>query len=82
MNKTTLALEVGGTETLTATVLPTDADDKTINFTSSDTAFATITPVQGKVTAMAAGTATITVTTSNGLTATCEVTITAPSGGA
>lgn len=81
LNKTTLTLEVGGTETLTATVLPADAEDKTINFTSSDTAIATVTPVQGKVTAVAAGTSTITVTTSNGLTATCEVTVTAASGG-
>jgi uncharacterized protein YjdB len=81
LNKTTLALEVGGTETLTATVLPADAEDKTINFTSSDAAIATVTPVQGKVTAVAAGTSTITVTTSNGLTTTCEVTVTAASGG-
>lgn len=81
MNKTTLSLEVGGNETLTATVLPEDAEDKTINFTSSDTAIATVTPVQGKVTAVAAGTSTITVTTPNGLTATCEVTVTAASGG-
>ncbi|WEA55755.1 Ig-like domain-containing protein [Lactococcus lactis] len=81
LNKTTLALVIGATETLSATVLPADAEDKTINFTSSDTAIATVTPVQGKVTAVAAGTSTITVTTSNGLTATCEVTVTAASGG-
>ncbi|WP_459788798.1 Ig-like domain-containing protein [Lactococcus garvieae] len=82
MNKTTLPLEVGGTETLTATVAPADAEDKSVQFSSSDTAIATVTPVQGKVTAVAAGTSTITVTTVNGKTATCEVTVTEPSGGA
>lgn len=81
MNKTTLSLEVGGTETLTATVAPSDAEDKSVQFSSSDTAIATVTPVQGKVTAVAAGTSTITVTTVNGKTATCEVTVTEPSGG-
>lgn len=82
MNKTTLSLEVGGTETLTATVAPTDAEDKSVQFSSGDTAIATVTPVQGKVTAVAAGTSTITVTTVNGKTATCEVTVTEPGGGA
>ncbi|MFP7215900.1 Ig-like domain-containing protein [Lactococcus garvieae] len=81
MNKTTLSLEVGGTETLTATVVPADAEDKSVQFSSSDTAIATVTPVQGKVTAVATGTSIITVTTVNGKTATCEVTVTEPSGG-
>lgn len=82
MNKTTLSLEVGGTETLTATVAPTDAEDKSVQFSSSDTAIATVTPVQGKVTAVAVGTSAITVTTVNGKTATCEVTVTEPGRGA
>lgn len=80
MNKTTLSLEVGATETLTATVLPTDANDKSVQFSSSDAAIATVTPVQGKVAAIAEGTVTITATTINGKTATCEVTVT-PAGG-
>lgn len=67
---------------MTATVTPADAEDKSVRFSSSDTAFATVTPVQGKVTAVAAGTSTITVTTVNGKTATCEVTVTEPGGGA
>ncbi|MFK4904199.1 Ig-like domain-containing protein [Lactococcus petauri] len=82
MNKTTLSLEVGGAETLTATVVPADAEDKSVQFSSSDTAIATVTPVQGKVTGVAIGTSTITVTTVNGKTATCEVTVTEPGGGA
>lgn len=81
MNKTTIALEVGGTETLTATVLPEDADDKTVTFTSSDPTIATVTPKQGSVVGKAAGTTKITGTTANGLTVTCEVTVTAASGG-
>ncbi|OZG88061.1 hypothetical protein BG732_15515, partial [Staphylococcus aureus] len=63
MNKTTLTLEVGATETLTATVLPENATDKSVQFSSSDPAIATVTPVQGKVTGVAKGTATVTGTT-------------------
>lgn len=81
MNKTTLALEVGGNETLTATVLPADADDKTVTFTSSDPTIATVTPKQGNVVGKAAGTTEITGTTVNGLTVTCGVTVAAASGG-
>ena len=76
MNKTTLSLVVGANETLTATVLPADADDKTVTFTSSDPTIATVTPKQGNGVGKAAGTTTITGTTSNGLTVTCEVTVT------
>lgn len=81
MNKTTLSLEVGGNETLTATVLPEDAEDKTVTFTSSDPTIATVTPKQGNVVGKAVGTTEITGTTVNGLTVTCEVTVTAASGG-
>lgn len=72
---------MGATETLSATVAPTDSTDKSVQFTSSDATVATVTPVQGKVTAIKAGTATITATTVNGKTATCEVTVTAASEG-
>ena len=68
-------------ETLSATVVPSDASDKSVQYSSSNTAIATVTPVQGKVTAIAAGTATVTAKTVNGKTATCEVTVTEPSGG-
>lgn len=76
-----MTLEVGANETLSATVVPSDASDKSVQYSSSNTAIATVTPVQGKVTAIAAGVATITAKTINGKTATCEVTITEPSGG-
>lgn len=76
-----MALEVGANETLSATVVPSDASDKSVQYSSSNTAIATVTPVQGKVTAIAVGGATVTAKTINGKTATCEVTITEPSGG-
>ncbi len=81
MNKTTATLTVGATETLSATVSPETATDKSVKFTSSDETITTVTPVQGKVTAVKAGTATITATTSNDKTATCKVTVTAASEG-
>ncbi|MDE6480675.1 MAG: Ig-like domain-containing protein [Muribaculaceae bacterium] len=74
LNKTTLSLTEGETGTLTATVAPSDATDKTVTWTSSDEKIATV--KNGIVTAIAPGTATITVTAS-GKTATCEVTVNA-----
>ncbi len=76
LNKTTLELKVGKTATLTVTVSPADAVDKTVSWTSSDAGVATV-DANGKVTAVKAGKATITVTTTDGnKTATCEVTVT------
>jgi hypothetical protein len=81
LNKSTLSLNVGGNETLTATVAPDNATDKSVTWTSSNDAVATV-DSNGKVTAVAAGTATITVTTTDGsFTATCDVTVTRPSSG-
>lgn len=68
---------VGASETLSATVLPADATDKSVKYSSSDEKIATVTPVQGKITGIAAGTATLTAKTANGKTAVCEVTVTA-----
>ena len=74
-DKTTL--NVGEKQTLTATVLPADATNKTVTWASSDPAVATV--ENGVVTAVGKGTATITVTTANGgYTATCEVTVKLP----
>ena len=75
LNKTELTLETGGSETLTATVAPSDATNKNVTWKSSNTAVATVDD-NGKVTGVAAGEATITVTTEDGgKTATCKVTV-------
>lgn len=76
LNKPQLSLVKGATETLTATVLPTTATDKTVIWESSDTAVATV--KDGIVTAVAAGNATITAKAGE-KTATCAVTVTNPS---
>lgn len=76
LNKPQLSLVKGATETLTATVLPTTATDKTVIWESGDTAVATV--ENGVVTAVAAGNATITAKAGE-KTATCAVTVTNPS---
>ena len=75
LDKTELALSVGGVGTLKATVAPEDATDKTVIWTSSSTAIATVDD-NGNVTGVAAGTATITAQAGD-KTATCVVTVTA-----
>ena len=77
LNKTSATLNVGGTETLTATVAPSNATNKTVTWTSSNSSVASVS--NGVVTAKAAGTATITVKTADGnKTATCTVTVKTP----
>ena len=72
LNKSSLSLAVGGSETLTATVAPNNATNKNVTWTSSDATKATV--ADGVITAVATGTATITVTTADGnKTATCAV---------
>ena len=77
LDTTTASLEVGKTTTLTATVEPSDATDTRVTWTSSDTSVATVAP-DGTVTAVKAGTATITATAEGdtGKFATCTVTVT------
>ena len=77
LDKTTLEMNVGDEETLTATVAPADADDKSVIWSSDNVDVATV--ANGKVTAVGAGEATITAKTNDGgFTATCTVTVTAP----
>ena len=77
LDQTELTLLVDETATLVATILPEDATDKSVTWASDNEDVATV--VDGVVTAVAAGTATITVTTVDGnLTATCEVTVVTP----
>ena len=75
LDVTELALEVPATATLTATVAPEEATEKAVVWASDNEAVATV--AEGVVTAVAEGTATITVTTvDGGFTATCIVTVT------
>ncbi|MDE6724549.1 MAG: Ig-like domain-containing protein, partial [Ruminiclostridium sp.] len=76
LNKNELSLEKGESATLTATVIPDDADDKTVTWTSSATAVATV-DENGKVTAVGGGKAVITAKAGD-KSATCEVTVTVP----
>lgn len=81
LDKNTLSLEEGATGQLTASVSPTDATDKAVSWSSDTTTVATVDNT-GKVTAVKAGTAKITVKTTDGSkTAVCTVTVTAPAEG-
>jgi uncharacterized protein YjdB len=74
LNKTSTTLAIGGTETLTATVLPASAN-QSVTWSSSSTSVARVSDA-GVVTAVSAGTATITATTEDGgFRATCAVTV-------
>ena len=70
LSQTTAALTEGETVTLTATVTPADATDKTVTWSTSDAAVATV--ENGVVTAVSEGTATITAKAGD-MTATCEI---------
>ena len=77
LNKTTTSLEVGANETLVATSTPVDATDKTGQWTSDKSSVVTV-DANGKMNAVAEGTANVTYTANDGgLTAKCVVTVTA-----
>ena len=74
LNITEKTLEIGGTVTLKATISPENATNKNVTWSTSNDKVATV--KDGVVTAIGAGTATITVTTEGGgKTATCEITV-------
>ena len=72
LDKNAIELTEGETTTLTATVTPSDATDKTVAWTTSDESIATVD--NGVVTAVSEGTATITAKAGN-YTATCTITV-------
>ena len=65
------------TETLVANVIPENATDTTVAWTSEDETIATVS-VNGQIKGIAPGTVTINATSANGVTGTCEVTVVAP----
>ena len=72
LDQNTLSLEVGKTGTLTATVAPDDATDKTVTWTTDDAEVATV--EDGTVTAVAVGEAVITAKAGD-KTATCNIVV-------
>lgn len=78
LSKSTLTLTEGDSETLTATVSPSNATDKTVTWTVSPSGYATVSG--GVVTALKEGSCTITAT-AGGKSATCAVTVEAAASG-
>lgn len=74
LNKSELTLEIDGEETLTATVVPDNATDKTVTWSVTPTGIVTVD--NGKVTAVTTGEATVTAT-ADGKSASCAVTVAA-----
>jgi uncharacterized protein YjdB len=75
LDKTTSTLKVGNNLILNATVSPTNADTKTVSWSSSNNNVATV-DTNGKVTAVGVGNATITVKTTDGnKISTCAITV-------
>lgn len=73
LDKAAISLTEGETVKLTATVAPSTAN-QAVTWTSNNAGVASVS-ADGVVAAVKAGSAVITATTSNGLTATCEVTV-------
>lgn len=79
LSQTALSLTAGGTATLTATVLPANATDRTVTWSISPSGYASLSSTSGSsitVTASKSGSCTITAT-AGGKSATCAVTVTA-----
>lgn len=74
LNKTSITLGVGESYTLIKSS-PTDSDLTNAVYTSDNEICTVVDGVTGKMTAVAVGTAIITITTKNGATASCEVTV-------
>lgn len=76
LNAIGINLLVGSSQTLTAAIIPAGASNQTVTWSSDNTSVATV-DTNGKVTGIAAGSATITVTTADGgFKAACTVTVT------
>ena len=76
LNKSSISLEVGNSEILNATISPSNADDKSITWESSNESVAMVS--NGTIIALKSGIAIITAYASNNKYATCVVTVTEP----
>ncbi|MDR0892444.1 MAG: Ig-like domain-containing protein [Mediterranea sp.] len=74
LSPATVSLEPGKEATLTATIAPDDATDKTLEWSSANASIAEV-DAKGAVSAKAQGTTTITATASNGVKGTATVTV-------
>ena len=74
LNVTSKTIQKGKTYPLVTTITPTNAIDKTVTYTTSNSKVVTVTS-KGTIKAVNYGTAVITVKTKNGKTATCKVTV-------
>lgn len=80
LSATELNLKVGQAQTLTVIYTPSYASNKNVTWTSSDSSVATVS-AEGKVTALAEGSATVTATSEEGgFTASCAVTVSKSEG--
>lgn len=73
LNVTSVTVAPGSTSTLVATLTPSNATNTTVIWSSSDSSVATVS--DGVVTGVTEGSTTITATTSNGLKATANITV-------
>ena len=74
LNKTSATMTKGDTLTLKATIAPSNATNKTLKWSSSDTNIVKVSS-SGKVTAIKNGTATITCKSADGKKVTCKITV-------
>ena len=74
LSRTSVAISKGKTYQLTSTVSPSNATNKTLTWTSSNTKVATV-DATGKITTIKNGTAVITCKSANGKSASCTVTV-------
>ena len=74
ISKDTLSIKAGDTATLTFVINPEDTKDKTVVWKSSNESIATVSG--GTITAINEGSCTISISTSNGKTDSCEITVT------
>jgi hypothetical protein len=80
VSPTTATINAGATQQLTATIAPSNATNQSVTWSSSNTGVATVSS-SGLVSGVAAGTATVTVTTADGgKTATSTITVNIPAG--